>query len=84
MRYLIVIEKAARNYSAHVPDVPGCVATGKTVAETVRAMRQSLQFHLEGLAEDAAPIPDPIRISQYVDAAIPTATTARRQTKKAS
>jgi predicted RNase H-like HicB family nuclease len=59
MRYAVVIEKAKRNYSAYVPDLPGCVATGKTVQSTLSAIRDAIQMHLEGLAEDGQPIPDP-------------------------
>lgn len=71
MRYAIVIEKSPRNYSAYVPDVPGCVTTGKTVAETLRNMREALEFHLEGLAEDRRPIPDPSSVVDYVEVRMP-------------
>jgi len=71
MRYAIVIEKAARNYSAYAPDVPGCVATGKTVAETLRAMREALEFHLQGISEDGVPIPDPSSVVDYVEVRMP-------------
>jgi predicted RNase H-like HicB family nuclease len=64
MRYAIVIEKAGSNFSAYVPDLPGCVATGVTVEETERAIRDAIEFHLAGLREDGAPIPEP---SSYVD-----------------
>ena len=52
MRYAIVVEKAENNYSAFVPDLPGCVATGFTVEETEREMREAIEFHIEGLIED--------------------------------
>lgn len=71
MRYAIVIEKAARNYSAYVPDVLGCVTTGKTVAETLNNMREALELHLEGLAEDGQPIPDPSSVVEYVEVRLP-------------
>ncbi len=54
MRYAIVIEKAEGNYSAYVPDLPGCVATGATPEETERAIREAIEFHLEGLREDGS------------------------------
>lgn len=73
MRYAVVLEKAKRNYSAYVPDLPGCVATGKTVQETLSAIRQAIALHLEGLAEDRAPIPDPTTLVDYVEVAIPAA-----------
>ncbi|MDD4906449.1 MAG: type II toxin-antitoxin system HicB family antitoxin [Methylobacter tundripaludum] len=56
MSYAIVVEKAANNYSAYVPDLPGCVATGNTVEETEREIREAIEFHIEGLIEDGLPI----------------------------
>jgi predicted RNase H-like HicB family nuclease len=73
MRYAVVLEKAKRNYSAYVPDLPGCVATGKTVQETLAALHAAIEFHLEGLVEDGAPIPDPNSLVDYVEVAIPAA-----------
>lgn len=67
MRYAVVIEKAARNYSAYVPDVPGCVATGKTVQSTLNHLRDALRFHFDGLLEDNQPIPDPQTLVDYVE-----------------
>jgi predicted RNase H-like HicB family nuclease len=52
MRYAIVIEKAAANYSAYVPDLPGCVATGSTLEETEVQIREAIAFHLDGLRKD--------------------------------
>jgi predicted RNase H-like HicB family nuclease len=67
-RYLILIEGGARsNYSAWSPDLPGCVATGDTVEETEREMREAIAFHLEGLAEDGVPIPEPSGPGVYVE-----------------
>ena len=48
MRYAIVIEKAESNFSAYVPDLPGCVATGKTIEETENLIREAIGFHLQG------------------------------------
>ena len=59
MRYLVVIEKSARNYSAYSPDVPGCVATGRTLDETKANMREALEGHLEVMAEYGEPTPEP-------------------------
>jgi predicted RNase H-like HicB family nuclease len=67
MRYAVVIEKAANNYSAYVPDLPGCVATGATVAEAETQIREAIEFHLEGLREDGLPIPPPSSQVEYVD-----------------
>ena len=69
MRYAIVIEKAENNYSAYVPDLPGCVATGKTVEEAESQIREAIEFHLEGLREDGASIPQPASWVEYVDIA---------------
>jgi predicted RNase H-like HicB family nuclease len=69
MRYAIVIEKAEGNYSAYVPDLPGCVATGLTVAEVEVEIREAILFHVEGLREDGLPIPAPESQVEYVDVA---------------
>jgi predicted RNase H-like HicB family nuclease len=69
MRYAIVLEKAANNYSAYVPDLPGCVATGYTVEETEREIREAIEFHIEGLREDGLLIPKPESIVEYLEIA---------------
>ena len=69
VRYAVVIEKADGNYSAYVPDLPGCVATGATPEETEREIRDAIEFHLEGLRDDGAPIPSPSSKVQYVEVA---------------
>jgi predicted RNase H-like HicB family nuclease len=66
MRYAVVIEKAASNYSAYVPDLPGCVATGKTIEETEREIGEAIEFHIEGLREDGLAIPRPETVVEYV------------------
>ncbi len=68
MRYVIVIEKADGNYSAHAPDLPGCVATGETPREAEENMREAIRFHLDGLIEDGLPIPPAQSTLAYVDA----------------
>jgi predicted RNase H-like HicB family nuclease len=65
-RYAIVIEKAASNYSAYVPDLPGCIATGDTVDEVERELREAIQFHIKGLKEDGLPVPEPTSLAEYV------------------
>ena len=67
MRYAVVIEKAENNYSAYVPDLAGCVATGATIAETEAHIREAIEFHLEGMREDGTPIPPPSSQVEYVD-----------------
>lgn len=67
MRFAIVIEKAEGNYSAYVPDLPGCVATGATVEEAEAQIREAIEFHLEGMREDGIPIPQAASRVEYVD-----------------
>jgi predicted RNase H-like HicB family nuclease len=69
MRYAIVIEKAGSSYSAYVPDLPGCVATGATIEEVEAQIREAISFHLEGLREDGLPVPPPASRVEYVDIA---------------
>ncbi len=69
MRYAIVIENAGGNYSAYAPDLPGCVATGSTIPETEQAIREAIEFHLEGLREDGDPIPPPSSRVEYIEVA---------------
>jgi predicted RNase H-like HicB family nuclease len=59
MRYAVVIEKAEGNYSAYVPDLPGCIATGDTVEEVESEIREAIEFHIEGLREDGLSVPEP-------------------------
>jgi len=68
MRYVVVIETTRNNYSAYVPDLPGCVATAATVAEVEAEIREAIRFHIEGLKEDGLPVPAPSAKSTYVDA----------------
>jgi predicted RNase H-like HicB family nuclease len=69
MRYAIVIEKAESNYSAYVPDLPGCVATGASLAEVEEEIREAILFHLDGLREDGASPPAPSSHVDYVEVA---------------
>jgi predicted RNase H-like HicB family nuclease len=68
MRYAVVIEKAGDNYSAYVPDLPGCIATGDTPEEADQEIRAAIRFHLEGLLEDNLPLPEPTTMCEYVEA----------------
>ena len=68
MRYAMVIEKAEGNYSAYVPDLPGCVATGATVEAVEREMRAAIRFHIDGLRSDGLPVPEPSSVIEYVEA----------------
>ncbi|MGD0562370.1 MAG: type II toxin-antitoxin system HicB family antitoxin [Roseiarcus sp.] len=68
MRYAVVIEKAGDNYSAYVPDLPGCVATGESLGQVEQELREAIRFHVEGLVEDGLPVPPPSAVAEYVDA----------------
>jgi predicted RNase H-like HicB family nuclease len=68
MRYVVVIEKAEGNYSAYVPDLPGCVATGATVPEVENEIREAIRFHIDGLKADGLAVPAPTSIAEYVTA----------------
>jgi predicted RNase H-like HicB family nuclease len=65
-RFLIVIEKAKRNYSAYSPDLPGCIATGKTREEAERNMHTAIELHVRGLLEDKMPIPESHSSAEYI------------------
>lgn len=67
MRFAIVIEKANGNYSAYAPDLPGCIATGKTPDEVRERMDEAIQFHLEGMKQEGVPVPEPTSEVIYID-----------------
>jgi predicted RNase H-like HicB family nuclease len=69
MLYAIVIENAGGNYSASVPDLPGCISTGDTLTATEQVIREAIEFHLDGLREDGTPIPPPSSHVDYVEVA---------------
>jgi len=63
-----VIEKANENYSAYVPDLPGCIATGDSIKEVEMEIGDAIRLHVEGLLEDGLPVPEPSAIAEYVEA----------------
>ena len=67
MRFAVVIEPCTSNYSAYVPDLPGCVATGESVEETEQNIREAIKFHLDGLRDDGTPIPAPSTRVEYIE-----------------
>jgi predicted RNase H-like HicB family nuclease len=67
MRYLVVIEESAKSFGAYVPDLPGCVAAGKTREEALRLIREAIEFHIEGLRQEGQPVPPPSSTSELVD-----------------
>jgi predicted RNase H-like HicB family nuclease len=66
-RYAVVVKRAGKNYSAYVPDLPGCVATGKTVEATERLLREAIEAHVAGLRADGEPVPEPFGVVDYVE-----------------
>jgi predicted RNase H-like HicB family nuclease len=69
MRYAMIIEKGERNYSAYLPDLPGCIATGETREEVRQRMQEAVELHLRGMRGDGLPIPEPTSLVEYVEAA---------------
>jgi predicted RNase H-like HicB family nuclease len=67
MRYAVVIEKAGDNFSGYVPDLPGCIATGDTVAAVEQELRDAIRFHIDGLEADRLPVPPPSAVAEYVE-----------------
>jgi predicted RNase H-like HicB family nuclease len=67
MKYAVIIEAGAQNYSAYVPDLPGCVATGKTLDELKQRLREAINFHINGLREEGLPVPPPTSLCEYVE-----------------
>lgn len=68
-KYLVVIEKAPNNYSAYVPDLPGCISVGDTLEECGRMIQEAIEFHIRGMREDGDPIPEPTSIPFEVEVA---------------
>ncbi len=71
MQYAVIIEKGETSYGAYVPDLPGCIAVGKTQKEVETLIREAIEFHLEGMAEDGDHIPKPTSIAINVDVNVP-------------
>jgi predicted RNase H-like HicB family nuclease len=69
-RFLIIIEKANGNYSAYSPDLPGCIATGKTREETERNMHEAVEMHVQGMIEDKVPVPESVSLAEYIAVAV--------------
>ncbi len=70
-RFLIIIEQGNHNYSAYVPDLPGCIATGKTLEEVKANIREAIRMHIQGMIEDQESIPASQILAEYVDISIP-------------
>jgi len=66
IKYLVIIEKADKNYSAYSPDLPGCIAAGKTRETAERNMKKAIEMHIRGLRRDNQPLPEPRSIAEYI------------------
>jgi predicted RNase H-like HicB family nuclease len=64
---MVVIEKGATSYGAHVPDLPGCMAAGQSREEVLRLIREAIEFHIEGIRKAGDPVPMPSSVGEYVD-----------------
>ena len=69
-RYPVIIERSKKNYSAYSPDLPGCVATGTTVKETISRMKSAIKFHLEGLRKEGSEILEPSTKVKYIEISV--------------
>lgn len=67
MRYAVIIEKGEKSYGAYVPDLPGCVAVGKTKRQVLKLIREAIELHLEGMREEGTPVPNPSSTSETVE-----------------
>lgn len=67
MRYMVVVERGETSWGAHVPDLPGCVAVGETREETLRLIREAIEFHIEGLRQDGLLVPTPTSEGEFVE-----------------
>ena len=70
IKYAVIIEQGDSGFGAYVPDLPGCIATGRTRSEVERRIREAIQFHLDGLRDAGLPIPAPTSTAEYVEAAV--------------
>ena len=66
-RYTVFFAKTANGYSAHVPDLPGCIAAARTLDATRQLMREAIEFHIEGLRESGEAVPEPHSFSELVE-----------------
>lgn len=67
MKYMVVIEKGEAGYGAHVPDLPGCIAAGKTRDEALELIKEAIEFHIEGLLKAGEPVPPPSSTGELIE-----------------
>ena len=72
MKWVLIIEKTKTGFSAYLPDLPGCVATGKTKAQVRRRIHEAVEIHLKRMIEDGDPIPQPTSRWEYVEVQLPS------------
>ena len=68
MRYAVIIEEGNTSFGAYVPDLPGCIAVGKTEEEVRLLIAEAIDFHIEGMRENGEPVPEPHSKIEYIDA----------------
>ena len=66
MKYTVIYERSATGYGAYVPDLPGCVATGKTKAQVKRLMREAIELHIESLKQHGEPVPEATTVADFI------------------
>ena len=67
MKYAVLFEKTETGYSAHLPDLPGCVAAGSSLEETTGLIRGAISLHIAGMVEDGEPLPEPKTVAEYIE-----------------
>lgn len=72
MKYVAIVAKTGNGYSAHLPDLPGCIAAGDTFEETSQLIREAANYHIEMMAEDGETIPEPKSAAIEVDVPVPS------------
>jgi predicted RNase H-like HicB family nuclease len=70
IKYPVIIERANGNYSAYCPDLPGCVATGSNIEETIKQIKEAIQFHLEGMKKEGLKILKPSTQIKYIEVSV--------------
>jgi predicted RNase H-like HicB family nuclease len=67
MKYMVVIEKGESSFGAHVPDLPGCIAVGKSREEVLELIKEAIELHIESLRESGEEVPSPSSVGEYVE-----------------
>ncbi|MFW6128759.1 MAG: type II toxin-antitoxin system HicB family antitoxin [Candidatus Aminicenantaceae bacterium] len=70
MKFPVIIEKANGNYSAYCPDLPGCVATGLDIEETIKQIKEAIKFHIDGMKREGLKIPKPSTQVKYIEVSV--------------